>query len=317
MLLCVNLCDLCGKNKNFKLDKYLQRGIIKSESLLLLTAIIWGFAFVAQRMGMDHIGPFLFNALRFSIGALTLIIIRWIYLRWFRKDEIKGIQWNKDAIFSGLILGLFLFGGATLQQVGIVYTTAGNAGFITGFYIILVPIVGLFAGHKAGFNLWIGALLALIGMYFLSVSSDFHFSKGDFLVFAGAIFWTFHVVLTGKYTHKHSLFLLAVTQYLVCTILSLLSAIIFEEIVFENILSASIPVLYGGILSVGVAFTLQILGQRGTPPAHAAIIMSMEAVFAVIGGMLILDEQLTARIVTGCILMLAGMIVAQLNIKKI
>lgn len=294
----------------------MQRNLIKSESLLLLTAIIWGFAFVAQRMGMEHIGPFLFNALRFIIGATTLIFIRWFYIKWIKKDEVGPVVWKKDSIVSGLILGLFLFGGATLQQIGIVYTTAGNAGFITGFYIILVPIAGLFYGHKSGINLWLGVFLALIGMYFLSVSSDFHFSKGDFLVFGGAIFWTFHVVLTGKFTHKHSLFLLAVTQYIVCAVLSILAALIFEEIILDSILNASIPVLYGGLLSVGVAFTLQILGQRGTPPAHAAIIMSLEAVFAVMGGMIFLQEGLSVRTAVGCVLMLAGMIVAQLDFKK-
>ncbi|MBW6461025.1 MAG: DMT family transporter [Bacteroidales bacterium] len=304
---------------------------LRSDLLLLITAIIWGFAFVAQRMGMEHIGPFLFNGIRFALGALTLVIVfrmRGWMKRGSGEEGKRGSGEDTTArnqrltangqrltVAYGLLLGLILFAGASFQQVGIVYTTAGNAGFITGLYIILVPIFGIFSGQKAGWNLWSGALLGAIGLYLLSVSGDFGISKGDLLVLLSAVFWAIHVLYTGWLAPRNSAIRLAITQYTVCSALSLFCAFLFESNTLAWIYNARYPILYGGILSVGIAYTLQIVAQKKATPSHAAIIMSLEAVFAVIGGMIILSETMTERKWIGCALMLCGMIMAQVVVK--
>jgi drug/metabolite transporter (DMT)-like permease len=217
--------------------------------------------------------------------------------------------WNP----GGVLLGLILFAGATFQQVGIVYTTAGNAGFITGLYVILVPVFGLFSGQKAGVNLWGGAVIATCGLYFLSVTDDMSISKGDLLVLVGSVFWAVHVLYTGWLSPRTSALRLAVTQYAVCFLLSMVSSFLFESNALSGIYLAAIPLLYGGLLSVGIAFTLQIIGQKKAPPAHTAIILSFEAVFAVIGGVMILSETMTERKWIGCAMMFAGMLLAQVG----
>jgi drug/metabolite transporter (DMT)-like permease len=312
---------------------------IRSDLLLLLAALIWGFAFVAQRMGMEHIGPFLFNAIRFAMGAGVLLVFVWLK-RIFNSKTIRREEGNTGRTadrrpltadrrpptadfrqltndnrqsISSLLLGLILFAGATFQQVGIVYTTAGNAGFITGLYVILVPLFGMLTGQKAGVNTWGGAVLAATGLYFLSVTENFTMLKGDILVLIGAIFWAVHVLYIGWLSPRTSAFRLAITQYTVCAVLSLIAAFFFESNTFAGIYSATVPLLYGGLLSVGVAFTLQIVGQKKAPPAHSAIILSFEAVFAVIGGVMILSETLTERKWIGCSLMLCGMLMAQVR----
>jgi drug/metabolite transporter (DMT)-like permease len=302
---------------------------VRSDLILLVTAVIWGFAFVAQRMGMDHIGPFLFNGIRFALGALTLILVMKVREMWRRGEGEKGRPGDKETgrpgdremrrgvpLGSGLLLGLILFAGAGFQQAGIVTTTAGNAGFITGLYIIFVPALGIFVGQKAGWNLWSGAALGAIGLYFLSVTEGLTLSQGDFLVLMSAVFWAIHVLYTGWLAPKHSAVELAITQNIICATLSLLTAFIFEEISFSGIYEARYPILYGGILSVGVAYTLQIVGQKKAPPSHAAIIMSLETVFAVVGGVMILSETMTDRKWLGCALMLCGMFLAQIKISQ-
>jgi drug/metabolite transporter (DMT)-like permease len=317
---------------------------IRSDLLLLLAAIIWGFAFVAQRMGMEHIGPFLFNGIRFALGAGVLVVAAKVREAWrhggmgaWRRGngeagkrrrgerEKRGEAKNPGLptancqlpAASGILLGLILFAGATFQQAGIVYTSAGNAGFITGLYVILVPVFGIFTGQKAGTNLWGGAILATFGLYFLSVTESLTISKGDLLVLIGAIFWAVHVLYTGWLSPRTSVLRLAITQYTVCAVLSLLSAFIFESNSLEGIYNTAIPLLYGGFLSVGVAFTLQIYGQKKAPPAHTAIILSFEAVFAVIGGIMILSETMTERKWLGCAMMLIGMLLAQVRGRRL
>jgi drug/metabolite transporter (DMT)-like permease len=283
-------------------------------------------------MGMDHIGPFLFNAIRFAMGAGVLVLV--VKVREAlghggkergsgeagKQGEVKKTRPltadRRPPTVYGILLGLILFAGATFQQAGIVYTTAGNAGFITGLYVILVPVFGMVTGQKAGVNLWGGAILATVGLYFLSVTEHFTISKGDLLVLTGAIFWAVHVLYTGWLSPRTSVLRLAITQYTVCALLSLLSAFLFESNTFAGIYHAAIPLLYGGLLSVGVAFTLQIIGQKKAPPAHTAIILSFEAVFAVIGGIMILSETMTDRKWMGCALMLTGMLLAQLNGRR-
>jgi drug/metabolite transporter (DMT)-like permease len=317
---------------------------IRSDLLLSLAAIIWGFAFVAQRLGMEHIGPFLFNGIRFALGAGMLLVVMKGREAWRQGSGEAGKRGrNRTAdcelrtancelrtancelrtancelpTTSGILLGLILFAGASFQQAGIVYTSAGNAGFITGLYVILVPVFGMFTGQKAAVNLWGGAILATFGLYFLSVTESFSMSKGDSLVLTGAVFWAVHVLYTGWLSPRTSVMRLAITQYTVCAILSFITALVFESNTLEGIYSALIPLLYGGLLSVGVAFTLQIVGQKKAPPAHTAIILSLEAVFAVIGGVLILSETMTQRKWIGCAMMLAGMMLAQVNSRQL
>lgn len=282
-----------------------------SDLLLLITAIIWGFAFVAQRAGMEFTGPFTFNACRFLLGGLLLIpLVIAQKPKQFSKFQMQY------SIKGGILGGILLFGGASLQQIGMIYTTAGNAGFITGFYVVMVPIFGLIFSQKTNFNIWIGAVLALLGIYFLSVNKDFTASKGDIYVFISAFVWAFHVLIISKYAPIGNAILIAVIQFIICGFLSLIFALYAEPIIWDGIIKAGVPILYGGLLSVAVAFTLQVVAQKNAHPSLAAIILSTESLFAVIGGWLILNETMTYRGILGCSLMLAGMILAQINIKS-
>lgn len=285
---------------------------LRTDLLLLLTALIWGFAFVAQRVGMEYVGPFTFNAVRFALGGLTLLPVA-LFLRrkgWGQSGPTRALWW------AGPLVGLVLFGGASLQQAGIVSTTAGNAGFITGLYVILVPLTGLLWGQRAGAGAWVGALLAVVGLYLLSVTSAFAIQRGDLLVLLGALFWTAHVQLIGWLTQRVDALLLSVVQFLVCAVLSLTTALFTESITAQGLVSAVPTILYGGLLSVGVAYTLQVVAQRTAKPPHAAILLSLESAFAALGGWLLLSEQLTPRALLGCGLMLAGMLLSQLLPKK-
>ena len=287
----------------------MNRKAIRSDLILLLTAAIWGFAFVAQRAGMEHIGPLAYNALRFGLGALTLLVI--LLIR--DNPEQRETGSNRDLIKGGLIIGLILFAGATFQQTGIVYTTAGKAGFITGLYVVIVPLFGLFFKQRVGIATWIGAVICVIGLYLLTITSDFHAMIGDIYVLCGAFIWAGHVIAIGHYSQKIDAIKLALFQTVVCAVLSLVASVIFETTTLDAVLNAKIPILYAGIFSAGIAFTCQIIGQKHSPPAHSAIIMNLESVFAVIGGFLILGEILHGNAWAGCSLMLAGMILSQLS----
>lgn len=279
---------------------------LKSDLLLLLTAAIWGFAFVAQRVGMEHVGPFAFNGVRFALGSLSLLPLLLI-----RGGTGAGRGW-RDPIRGGLLAGLFLFAGASLQQVGLLYTTAGNAGFITGLYVVIVPFLGLWFRQRPHGGTWIGAVLAAFGLYLLSVTEGFTIAKGDFLELVGAFFWAAHVLVIGWLSPRMSAVKLAVVQFAACSALSLAVAFAFETVALEGIRSAAVPILYGGLCSVGVAYTLQVVAQKSAHPAHAAIFLSLEAVFAAFGGWLLLGEVLSGRGIFGCALMLGGMLLSQL-----
>ena len=274
--------------------------------------MIWGFAFVAQRAGMEFLGPFTFNTARFTLGSLSLIPL--LLLNQKRKFDSNNSQRfvDKNLFYGGIASGTVLFLGATFQQSGLVYTDAGKAGFITGFYIILVPILGLLIKQKTSMFTWFGAVVAIFGLYLLSVNESFEINIGDVLVFIGAFFWAIQILVIGFYSKRIDPFKLAFSQFVVCSILSLLAAVSTESIQIQNILQALLPILYAGLFSVGIAFTIQVVAQREAHPANAAIIMSLEAVFAVIGGWLILNESIPLRGLLGCILMLLGMILSQL-----
>ncbi|MFW5713930.1 MAG: DMT family transporter [Brevefilum sp.] len=288
---------------------------MKADLLLFLTAAIWGFAFVAQRVGMSHMGPFSFNAIRFSLGALSLVPL--LLLR-------PGRDWNqkstpiKKVLIPGILTGLVLFGGASLQQVGLVGTSAGKAGFITGLYVILVPLLGLLWGRKAHPAHWAGAILAVSGLYFLSVRENFTISGYDLVVLVGAFVWAIHVHLIARFSDQVGPLRLSAFQFAVCGLLSGVTAVLFESPVPEDIAGGLWPLLYGSFLSVGLAYTLQVVAQRTADPAHAVVILSLEGAFAALGGWLVLGEILSLRDLLGSALILTGMLISQFlgNLRK-
>lgn len=289
---------------------------MKSNILLLITAIIWGFAFVAQRAGMEYLGPFLFNAIRFALGSASLIpLLIYNKKRKFKKEKLLAFS-NKHYVYGSIAMGIVLFIASTFQQMGIVYTDAGKAGFITGLYIILVPIFGLFIGQSTSKVTWIGAVVAIAGLYFLSVTENFTIDIGDLLVLISAIFWAVQILIVGFLSIRVDAIQLAFTQFVICSFLSLIAALFTEIINLTDIINAAIPILYAGLCSVGIAYTLQIVAQKTAHPANAAIIMSLESVFAVIGGWLVLSEIIPVRGLIGCALMLFGMIISQLPVKS-
>ncbi len=279
---------------------------LRAEALLLLAAAIWGFAFVAQRAGMEHIGPFLFNGVRFALGAGVLLPV-W----WWRGGRLDASR----ALVRGTWVGLVLFVSSALQQAGLIYTTAGRAGFITGLYVVLVPIVARSWGRRVGTPAWIGVTLATIGLFVLSVDSSGGVGLGDMLVLASAFGWTCHVLLIDRFTRRTDAIAFALVQFGVCSGLSLLAALVLERGHAVDVRGAAIPILYGGVLSVGVAYTLQVVGQRGAPPAATALLLSTEAVFAALGGAWLLGESLEGRALAGCALMLCGVVVSQLGVR--
>ncbi len=304
---------------------------LKSDFILLFVATIWGLAFVAQRMGMDHVGPYTFNGIRFALGAfslLPLLVAASLKKRKGSKEEnlkdganhtIKSrspILDNSPDIMEnlkgGVAAGIALFAGASFQQVGLVHTTAGKAGFITGLYVVIVPLMGLFWKAKTGAGTWIGAILASVGLYFLSVTEAMTISYGDILVLSGAFCFAVHVHLVGKLGTRMDTLTLSFIQSMVCSALSLLVGLMVETISFQGIRMAALPIFYGGVFSVGIAYSLQIYGQKTSHPAHASILLSLESVMAAIGGWLILGEILSGRALSGCTIMMVGMLVSQL-----
>lgn len=280
---------------------------LQANILLVVTAAIWGFAFVAQRAGMAYLGPFSFNAIRFGLGSLSLLplILATHKRREFRPSPAQLVR-------RGVLAGSILFAGASLQQIGLVYTTAGKAGFITGLYVVLVPLLGLLWGEHVRVSAWIGALCAVVGLYFLSVSERLTVSPGDLWVTLGALFWAIHVQLIARLTQSIDALPLAAVQFAVCSLLSFGGARVAETITWEAVLASTAPILYGSFMSVGIAYTLQVVAQRYANPTPAAIIMSLESPFAALGGWLLLGETLETRQLVGAALMLVGMMIAQI-----
>jgi len=296
----------------------MKRKSLRADVLMLIAAAIWGFAFVAQRVGMETMGPHFFNAIRFFIGALALTPALWFLSKKKIKSDKSHVT-TSQLLVAGSLAGILLFGGAAFQQVGIQYTTAGKAGFITGLYIFFVPLIGIFFGQKTGFGTWLGAIMALVGLYLLSFSDGLSLNfdnsvvlKGDLLELACAVFFAGHVLIIGYLAKKIDPVKLSIIQFFVAGLLSLGIAISFELITWTMITATLIPLLYAGVMSTGVAYTLQVVAQQHAHSSHAAIILSLEGAFALLGGWLLLDEQLPARGLLGCALMLAGMLFSQL-----
>jgi drug/metabolite transporter (DMT)-like permease len=286
---------------------------LRADLLMLLTALIWGTGFVAQTAGMDHIGPYLFSGLRFALGSLCLMPL---ILRNAKTARVPEPLLNRGMLRAGIIMGLALALGINLQQVGLLFTSVTNSGFITGLYVIVVPLLGLLLGHKTGLGTWLGCLLAVVGMCLLSIGDNFHVASGDWLQLIGAFVWGGHVVLVSLFASRHDPIRLAFLQFATCSVVSLLLAVLFEPIALNAIIDAGPALLYGGIVAVGVGYTLQVVAQKHAIASHAAIILSLEAVFAAIAGAWILGEALQLRGYIGCGLMLAGMLLAQLWPKK-
>lgn len=291
---------------------------VKSVLILLLTAAIWGFAFVAQRVGMQHVGAFTFNGVRFALGSLSLLPVIYFFGR-NPKNENAGNEGSKGfekadiktTVKSGIIAGSVLFIGSSLQQVGLIYTTAGKAGFITSLYIVIVPVLGIFLKQKTHITTWMGALTAVAGLYLLTINENLTIEFGDLLEIIGAFFWALHIQLIDRFVKNVDAIKLSSVQFATCSVLSIAAAFMFEEITLSGLSGALLPILYGGILSVGVAYTLQAIAQKSAKPSHAAIALSMEAVFGAIGGALILHERLPVKGYAGCGLMLLGILIAQ------
>ncbi|EIW19201.1 MULTISPECIES: DMT family transporter [Pelosinus] len=286
--------------------------ILRSNLLLLLAAAIWGLAFVAQRVGMEYVGPFTFNGVRFALGSLSLIPL----ILYYQNRSPKDIQVEDNArqvIIAGMIAGVVLFIAATLQQIGLIYTTAGKAAFITCLYIVIVPILGILLKQYVSMSTWIGSVIAVVGLYLLCVKEGLYISYGEVLELIGAFFWAIHILVIDHFSCRVPVLKLAFFQFVTCSILSLIAALFLETIRIESIYQAAVPILYGGIFSVGVAYTLQVVAQKSAQPSHAAIILSMETVFAAIGGWLILNERLGFQETLGCVIMFAGMLLSQLQ----
>lgn len=286
----------------------------KANCLLLLTAAIWGFAFVAQRIGGKYIGAFTFNSVRFAIGSISLLPLIIFYNKSDKKSS--NTEEFKTALLPGIIAGVFIFLGSSFQQIGITHTTAGKAAFITGLYIVIVPILGIFLKQHIKINTWIGAIIAVAGLYFLCITDEFSISYGDFLEFICAFFFAVQILLIDNFAKKVDNLKLAFLQFATCSVLSLICALFVEKIAISSILQAAVPILYGGIFSSGVAYTLQIVAQKNAKPSEAAIIMSMESVFGSIGGFFILNESFGSKGILGCGLMLVGMLLAQFQSEK-
>ena len=291
---------------------------IRNTFLLFLTAFIWGVAFVAQSVGMDYVGPFTFNFVRSLIGGFVLLPCIWLLgriapadRRTSRKPEDK-----KNLLAGGILCGILLCVASNFQQVGIAYTTVGKAGFITAFYIIIVPVLGVFLKKKCPPAVWLGVILALAGLYFLCMTEEFSIGKGDALVFICAVLFSFHILMIDHFTQLVDGVKMSCIQFFVCGILSGIPMLLFENPEISDILAAWQPILYAGVLSCGVAYTLQIVGQKGINPTVASLILSLESVISVLAGMVILNQHLSVREIVGCVLMFCAIILAQLPQKK-
>lgn len=283
---------------------------LRSSFILLLTAFIWGIAFVAQRVGADYMGTLTFNGIRFILGALSLIPVIAI----FERKKVMSNQERKLLIKYAILAGLVLFVASTLQQQGIMISgSAGKASFITGLYTVFVPVCGLFVHKRVSVSTWFGVVFAVVGLYFVSIGGSDSFGIGDVLVLIGTFFWTAHIIIIERATKRVSALRFAMGQFLFCGVLSILFACIFETITFSAIWQGIIPILYGGFMSVGVAYTCQIIGQKDSDPTTAAIILSTESVFGAIGGALLLNERMSIRGYVGCVLIFAGIVLAQLT----
>ncbi len=292
---------------------------IRNSILLLLAATIWGVAFVAQSVAMDYIGPFTFNCIRSLLGGAVLLPVIGIFSISKKEKNEKSngsfFKRNRPLIIGGLCCGLALCIASNLQQIGIVTTSAGKAGFITAFYIVFVPIVNLFFGKKSSFLIWISVALALVGLYLLCITESLSINQGDLYLLLCAIVFTIHILVIDHFSPLVDGVKMSCIQFFVSGILSAIPMFLFEEPSFTQLKAASVSILYAGIMSCGVAYTLQIVGQKNMNPTIASLILSLESVVSVLAGWVILHQTLSVREIIGCILMFGAIIFAQLPAK--
>lgn len=289
------------------------RNKIKATAILLLTAIIWGFAFVAQRVGADYVSTFTFNTLRFSLGAVSLLPVIFLFER--KKEKRKA----KATLTVGIVAGIIMFAAINLQQYGIFLTqSAGKAGFITSLYIVLVPLIGILLGKRAGTFVILGALLSVFGLYLLCGMQSFYFSLGEFVLLLGAFLWAIHLLIIDRFVNGVNPLRFAFVQFFVCAALCSIFALVFELNSFslDNIKIAALPIFYGGVMSVGIAYTCQIIGQKYASPAYASILLSTESVFGAIGGAFILGETMDSLGYLGSFLIFLGILISQLKFSR-
>ena len=288
---------------------------MKNNILLVLTALIWGCAFVAQSVGMDYVGPFTFNMARFLIGAIVLLPVIWFMDRQRKTGAEKGAG-QKTLIIGGICCGIALAVASTLQQWGILFTTVGKAGFITAMYIVIVPLLGIFIGKKVR-PLIIGCVaIAVVGFYFLCMTESLRLGLGDFLVLLCAIAFSIHILVIDHFSPKVDGVKMSAIQFLTAAIISAVPTLLWEQPVFTEILQAWQPVLYAGVMSCGVAYTLQIIAQKNADPTVASLLLSLESVFSVLAGWVLLGQGLSLKDMFGCVLIFCAIILAQLPEKK-
>jgi drug/metabolite transporter (DMT)-like permease len=292
----------------------------------MLTAIIWGMGFVAQKSGMEHVGPFFFAGARYLLAAITILIVVLITGAAAKRNTAgvsSGII-SKHLLKSGILCGIVLFAATSFQQVGIVTTTASKTGFLTALYMVLVPVLGIFLKKHTHWNTWVSVLIATVGLYFLCITSDFSILPGDLIVLLGAFLWAGHILVIDRFVPsltQHDILKLVTVQFLVSSALSMICGPLFDMSIVPIPLSAEIiaqavpALLYSGVVSAGVGFTLQAVGQKYANPTAAAIILSLESVFSVIGGMLILGEKMTGREALGCLLMFLAVVLSQIPVR--
>ena len=298
----------------------MNRFVIRQSLLLLLTATIWGVAFVSQSVGMDYVGPFTFNAARSLIGAAVLVpciaLLKKLQKKEEGQEEVHKKEDKKTLIRGGICCGVILAVASSFQQFGLLYTTVGKAGFITAMYIILVPLLGIFAGKKVGLRIGISVVIAVAGLYLLCMTESLKLEAGDILVLLCAAVFSIHIMVIDHFSPLVDGVKMSCIQFLTCGILCSVCMFLFEAPKLSMILAAWKPVLYAGVMSCGVAYTLQIVGQKGMNPTVASLIMSLESVISVLAGFVLLHEVLSRKEMLGCVLMFAAIILAQLPERK-
>jgi drug/metabolite transporter (DMT)-like permease len=289
-----------------------------SAAELLLTAFIWGVAFVAQSVGMDYIGPFTFNCVRSIIGGLVLIPLVMILGKKNRADKTakEAKEYKKNTVTGGICCGICLCVASCFQQFGIMHTTVGKAGFITALYIIIVPILGIFMKKKVAPIVWVSSVIAVIGFYLLSISGQVSINKGDILVLICAVLFSIHILVIDFFSPKGEGVTISCIQFITCGILCGICMFLFENPQISDILAAYLPILYAGVMSCGVAYTLQIIGQKNMDPTVASLILSLESVFSALAGWLILGQGLSGKELIGCGLVFVAVLLAQMPQKS-
>lgn len=292
---------------------------VRSSAILGLVALIWGVAFVAQSEGMNYVGGFTFNASRFLVGGVILIPCMFILRRinGEPKGGRKGDQNRKIGIIGGICCGACLFVGSTLQQFGIAYTTVGKAGFITSLYIIIVPILGLFLHKKVGLNVWISVVVAALGMYLMCITEGLSINKGDFLMILGSIGFSLHILVIDYFSPKADGVMISCVQFFTAGVLSAVGMFLFEKPTWDAVFAAWAPILYAGVMSCGMGYTLQVIAQKDVEPTIASLIMSLESVFSVLAGWLLLGQVLSVKEQIGCALVFGAIVLAQVPVEQL